>query len=925
MASLGPTTITKLTHGNYSEWKFAMKLLLINRELWGIVSGVTPIPEEAASEAEKTRYELRQDKALSTIGLGVSTDLHHLIVDSKDAKEAWETLKTAFEPKSRVRILQLKRSLVNIRLQEAESMQDYLGRVTTVVRDLKEADAEVKDSDVAYTMMAGLPESYDGVVMQFNAVEDNKFTSLVVRQALVTEYERRSSRGQQVKSEDPEMAYQASPKADGARGVPDRRPQRQPAKQQARGKFMGACFKCGVRGHRAKDCREKDQRRDGTSKTTGTGQRDGRSSESNLTDGYFTALHPGVLKRTDWLVDSGCTSHITNCRNWFTSFTPMSAEITLGEGNSKVEGYGNIVFESVIDGSTFRTEFRNVLYAPGMRRNLLSASKIEKHGYSIQIANGSLRIYNPDLQLVGIAPNKCDLFVLEGKVLGNFESGLSQFASPNLELWHKRFCHVNKADIVKMAKKDSVRGLEKVAHDKSSELCQDCELGKSTKQSHVSQPKGVRNSDRVLRLVHSDLWGPAPVGSLSNARYILTFIDDFSRKATIYFLKQKSQVAEKFTEYRVMVERQTGLKLAKLRTDNGLKFCNTNLDGECRKLGIRHERTNVFSPQMNGVAERYNRTLMDLVVTSLKSSKLPKHLWAEAANAVNHVKSRTPHSSVPEGVPDFVWYGRQPSVAYIKAFGCVGYVHIPKQKRSKLDPKAEPLVLVGYAMHTRGYRMWEPGTKRVVETKHVRFDESKIGIGEVREDRSEELVSYDYEERGWNRELGGRLQRNEVVTPKRDSSDSESDQDLPNTQPKVPRPPAKKVRSGNAVEDILRNRLNSKGEGSPGSSSNFVGSIGESNFCDIVIPQSYEEALSLPETNKWEEAMSKELDCHQERETWSLEEVPRGSKLVSCRWVYSVKRDITNAIVKFKARLVARGFSQREGIDYEDTYSPNHR
>ena len=191
------TLVEKLNDTNYASWKYSMKLLLMDRELWSVVSGTLKAPEAAATATEKEKFETKKTKALSTIGLGVSTDLHHLISDCEDPKIVWDTLKAVFEPKSRVRILQLKRKLVNIRLLEGETMTNYLGRIMTVVRDLKEADDEVKDTDVAYMMMAGLPESYDGIVVQFNTVEDSKFTSIEVKKALIVEYERRVTRSEE--------------------------------------------------------------------------------------------------------------------------------------------------------------------------------------------------------------------------------------------------------------------------------------------------------------------------------------------------------------------------------------------------------------------------------------------------------------------------------------------------------------------------------------------------------------------------------------------------------------------------------------------------------------------------------------------------------------------------------------------------------
>lgn len=100
---------------------------------------------------------------------------------------------------------------------------------------------------------------------------------------------------------------------------------------------------------------------------------------------------------------------------------------------------------------------------------------------------------------------------------------------------------------------------------------------------------------------------------------------------------------------------------------------------------------------MNGIAERVNRTLLDMVRAMLKTAQLPDKFWAEALSAACHVKNRILHSAVNDGVPEGVWTRNTPSIKHLKAYGCLAYVHILKQGRHKLDPRAkECWLLVGY-------------------------------------------------------------------------------------------------------------------------------------------------------------------------------------------------------------------------------------
>ncbi|UYV72756.1 hypothetical protein LAZ67_10000543 [Cordylochernes scorpioides] len=174
---------------NYSSWKYNTKMMLIERELWKYVT--EPTPDE---EASRTIFNMKQEKALAMIALTISPSQQIHIMDCTTAREAWDTLEQVYEPKSRSRILQLKKQFISIRFEEQETMTNYLGRLKICSDHLREAGAEMQDQDLAYSMLAGLPESYDGIIMTFSNVEDKEFTSSKVKHVLLAEYERRMAR-----------------------------------------------------------------------------------------------------------------------------------------------------------------------------------------------------------------------------------------------------------------------------------------------------------------------------------------------------------------------------------------------------------------------------------------------------------------------------------------------------------------------------------------------------------------------------------------------------------------------------------------------------------------------------------------------------------------------------------------------------------
>ena len=138
-----------------------------------------------------------------------------------------------------------------------------------------------------------------------------------------------------------------------------------------------------------------------------------------------------------------------------------------------------------------------------------------------------------------------------------------------------------------------------------------------------------------------------------------------------------------------MVEKSSGEKIKTLRSDNGGEYTSKEFEDYLTKNGIRHERTVPKTPEQNGVAERMNRTLVKTIRAMLSDSKLPKKFWAEALSAASYVRNRSPTTAVKAMTPYEVWKGYKLNANHLRIFGCSAYAHIPKDGRSKMDPKAK--------------------------------------------------------------------------------------------------------------------------------------------------------------------------------------------------------------------------------------------
>jgi hypothetical protein len=162
-----------------------------------------------------------------------------------------------------------------------------------------------------------------------------------------------------------------------------------------------------------------------------------------------------------------------------------------------------------------------------------------------------------------------------------------------------------------------------------------------------------------------------------------------------------------------------------LRTDNGGEFCGNEFEEFCKKCGIARQKTTPYTPQQNGVAKRMNKTLMEKARSMLNGAKLAQEFWVEAVGTTCYLVNQSPSSALDDKTPHEVWSGKKPSLRHLRVFGCDAYVHVPKENRSKLDKKVEKCIFIGYKDGVKGYKLWNPETKKIVYSRDVVFREVK--------------------------------------------------------------------------------------------------------------------------------------------------------------------------------------------------------
>lgn len=454
------------------------------------------------------------------------------------------------------------------------------------------------------------------------------------------------------------------------------------------------------------------------------------------------------LKRVDWFVDSGCSDHLVNDESLFDSLKPLKSPVEIAvakDGESIIAEYsGTVKLVSNVNGRLIDCSVDNVLYVPELRCNLFSVLRVDEAGMKVSYENGKVIIQRgSDIVASGSRYGRLyrlDLF--SNKHEAN-EALLTCGRIPkNLELWHRRFGHLNAKSLSKMIQSDMVVGLDLKSNvsDKSVVICEPCVIGKQSRKPFTTREE--KRSSRVLELIHSDVCGPiSPIG-LNGVKYFVTFTDDWSHFAMVFLVERKEDVFECFEQYEALVTAKFGQKISRFRCDNGGEYRSKQFDQFCKKRGIQVEWTVPYTPEQNGVSERLNRTLVEKARSMLTDSEVDKCFWGQAIQTAAFLSNRSPSNAIASNVTPFeLWEGKKPNVSKLRAFGCPVYVHVPKELRKKLDAKAWKGVFLGYA--SNGYRVWHPDQKRIVHARDIDFVETGVKVsanGESEKPLSDILV-----------------------------------------------------------------------------------------------------------------------------------------------------------------------------------------
>jgi transposase InsO family protein len=288
-------------------------------------------------------------------------------------------------------------------------------------------------------------------------------------------------------------------------------------------------------------------------------------------------------------------------------------------------------------------------------------------------------------------------------------------------LWHHRLAHVGMKNLHKLLKGEHILGLTNV-HFEKDRVCSACQAGKQVGSNHPH--KNIMTTDRPLELLHMDLFGLIAYISIGRSKYCLVIVDDYSRFTWVFFLQKKSQTQETLKGLLRRAQNEFGLRIKKIRGDNGTEFKNSQIEGFLEEEGIKHEFSSPYTPQQNGIVERKNRTLLDMARTMLDEYKTPDRFWAEAINTACYSINRLYLHRIFKKTSYELLTDKKPNVSYFRVFGSKCFILVKRGIKSKFAPKAVEGFLLGYDSNTRAYRVFNKSTGLVEVSCDIVFDET---------------------------------------------------------------------------------------------------------------------------------------------------------------------------------------------------------
>lgn len=636
-------------------------------------------------------------------------------------------------------------------------------------------------------------------------------------------------------------------------------------------------------------------------------------------DSQIRSASPG---RNVFMLDSGAFTHMCSSLDELNRIKPLPEPIQITTASANAPLYATHAGEMLLEVSNRNREtmtifLDQVLYVPGLPVNLLAENRITQsqklvieftHEYADIVDRESRKVlfsaYREGTAKYVHYVRVPDKVVAENQLACPATTSTSasnestEEVAPETQtsqlvaqkwLWHRRLGHVSGKYLRILIKNaDGIPSNLRVS-DNDFRDCRVCAMAKSAQLGHTTTR---RAATRRFDIVSSDVLGPFTPGR-NGEKFVVTFVDNFTNFVSIALMKKKSEVAFSLARFHKQTEAKfPGTPLHILRADCAKEYVDGDCNQYCGQSGITIEDTSSYAPQLNGVAERTNRTVSEKLRALLFDANLEADHWTHAIQTAVYLMNRLPCRANPEYATPFeLWHDRKPAYTSLRVFGCIAERYIPPAVRSvtvgqarragliadtKLCPRSERRILVGFT--ATGYQVLDPATHKITSTCDVRFDETRT-ILEINE----------YPEKSVPVTVAEDIETDSVATKHPDPAP-------PIVPPIIDHP--------YAALSVLP-----------------TGTTKNKPLLEECVPTSYADIARNPYADQWKQAVATELTAMMRNAVFTPVKKMPHMKLIDSRWLFTIKYD-RDGNPFAKARLVARGFRDQTIYCINETYSP---
>ncbi|XP_022570911.2 uncharacterized protein LOC106407057 [Brassica napus] len=904
-----------LTATNYTVWSIRMKLLLRVHKVWEIIENESVESDKNDIATALLFQSIPETMILQTGGLDT-------------ARKVWDAIKTRYVGADRVREARLQTLMTEfdrLKMKDTEKIDDFVGKLSELSSKSAALGESMDESKLVKKFLSCLPrKKYIHIVASIEQMLDLKTTSFEDIVGRLKTYEERIHDEEEDTQESQSKLMYANSEQHPQRDYGEYRGRGRGGRYYGRGRGRGRsywdsrdatkiiCYRCDKIGHFAASCPDRLLKLQET-----TESRDGDETQEadRLMMHEIVYLNERNVKpkefesNTDgdriWYLDNGASNHMTGNRSYFNEIDEtITGKVRFGDDSRiDIKGKGSILFISQ-DGK--RKILADVYFIPALKSNIISLGQATESGCDVRMKENYLTLHDKDGNMIVKASRARNRLY---KVVMEIEEPkcLQTQIKCEFSVWHARLGHLGYDAMKTMVREELVIGLPQLKVTKDT--CESCLRAKQTRRPFPTSTS--YRASTILELVHADLCGPITPPTAGRSRYIFVLIDDHSRYMWSILLKEKGEAFEKFVRFKKIVEQDTGATIKTLRTDRGGEFTSSEFQDFCEVSGIQRHLTAPYTPQQNGVVERRNRTLLEMTRSILTHMQVPNYLWGEAVRHSTYLINRLATKTLSSQTPYEAFKCRKPNIQHIRVFGCIAHAKIESKSLRKLDSRSRTLVHLGTEPGSKAYRLFDPTQQRIYVSRDVVFEENKTwewnrtGSEEAKNTGTLTVTFGEYGNQGLE-ESSNVLPSSSVVhedgvEEDKHNSQEETDEETEHYQPR-------------------RSNRTSK---MPAYLDDYILLAEEEGERLLLLlneePWDFESAM---EEKVWRDACEEEIKSIVKNKTWDLVDLPPGAKPIGLKWIFKIKRNADGSINKHKSRLVAKGYIQRHGIDFDEVFAP---